>query len=281
MKEFLIKLWNIVKDIYVSTPPVVKKSILVFVGICFFGGVINAFFHKVKSDEEEEYDAKVKAGKKFEKIVRKNLMKVFNCPVYKNLIFTADNGNDTEVDIAFVTCKGIFSVECKYKKADEDCTYLSCSSGAENWRYMVGRADYIESNGVGYTPIESLKNPLKQNAHHIEAIENAINNAHCYNMVIVNHPIKYIDNDSGRMGKGYSYCEPDIDKNIIAHHDKTTLKTIKKKFKVLPDVYTKKELSGIESVLKVHEATRTQLKTRAKKYKAIPFTDEEISKFED
>lgn len=264
MIKFFCNIWENISSFF-SGLPFIVRWIMIVIGVVMVLSTLVAFFGKIKDDTEKEYDAKVKVGAAFEKTTVRGLQTVFNCPIYRNLLFKDKNGNNAEIDIAFVTKKGIFSVECKHKSVDTLTTCLCCDIESDEWKYMsdygIYASPYKNAECVG-----TLKNPIKQNECHIEALKDNIDNAICFNMVAVNCDTVVINNKTGRMANIKMYYNPDVDRDIIANINGgiSFLKTIMKEY---PDVYTKDDVKRIDLILKNHVATKEQLKERAARYK--------------
>lgn len=215
-----------------------------------------------------------KVGEKYEKYVAKAFKKRFKHNAIRNIIFTKDNGKTTEMDMAIVTRKGIFCVECKHRNMPAEignCGVVKATAEDDIW-------SYIDEYNRSY-PL--LDNPLKQNEGHIKELTSHIANAKCYNVVVINKLIKYYSTTTGGIGMGSLYCNPEKDANIIVtlgeYYKTKSLKMLAKEFKNMPDVYTDAEVMSIENELRKYKATKKQ-----RKQHAAQFTDnEDFSEYDD
>ena len=189
----------------------------------------------------------IRIGKRYEKHVCNKLKKVFKTPALRNLLFGIKDGT-TEMDAAYVTKKGIFCIEMKHRSNN----YICGNDTEKLWKCGS----------------DVLRNPLFQNMGHIKAMSNVIKNPEFYNMVCVNVPFDYFDSN-GCMGKAPLFFIPNKTRNIIAqigmgyasgYITKECIKKFKTEYKKLPDVYSKKEVMDIKSILKTHIGTRKELR---------------------
>ena len=114
-----------------------------FLGIFFF---INAFLADAK---------KKRKGRKFENKAKRKLEDKFHVTVYQGLLFPKGFDDTTELDLAFVSSKGLFCFECKFR----DGYSFTCRPLQPTW------FAYYSGNNT-----ETMNNPLFQNKLHISAL---------------------------------------------------------------------------------------------------------------
>jgi hypothetical protein len=100
-------------------------------------------------------------GERYEKVLAKHLSKAFGVKALPNVIFSKADGEKTEVDIIFVTTKGLFCVEAKHHMNGDICNPEAVGEfNGSAWKYR-------KTNEV-YT--ENVVNPIRQNKGHIDAL---------------------------------------------------------------------------------------------------------------
>lgn len=171
MQTFIINISN------VSFGDIFKWGIIIFVimmVISFIVSFIDTDKHELKkaAKAQARFEKEQKqAGDDYEREVSRALSKVLGDPI-KNVIMPHPNGNDTETDIVYVDKKGIWLIECK----EHGKTYKDYSKQDE---FVI--SGYTQASELTVSSptgdIFSMKNPLKQNNHHYEAVDSMLERA--------------------------------------------------------------------------------------------------------
>ena len=221
------------------------------------------------------FDNPKKRGSKFEQKVAKELGKTFGTTVYANLIpnkVTDDELNkicreqsyedaverarqEAEVDMAFVTKKGLFCIECKSKKFG---SVMKGSLNQSSW-------DVRQIAGV-----DRMMNPFDQNYKHVLSFSRAglMPTNLIYNVVITN--ADFVFTYCGL--KRESRPEPFINmmKNrdemmaLIGGEYKKGIRQFKAAVDELPDLFSEEDVEGIKKELVTYTATKKDMKNHIK-----------------
>lgn len=156
---------------------------------------------KFRQQQEKLNRELKKAGNDYETEAAKNLSKILGEPL-RTVIMPHRNGNDTEADIIFVDKKGVWVIECKehgrLRNDNNDSFMINGRTQGDDWIVCPPGGDHF-----------TMKNPLKQNSHHCEAVEDILINAGIRpvvrSLVVTNCHFSMMDfgrmvNDTDRMG---------------------------------------------------------------------------------
>ncbi|MDE5771728.1 MAG: NERD domain-containing protein [Ruminococcus sp.] len=122
-------------------------------------------FYDLYSDKSEDIGA---YGEKLT-VFELELLKVkgYNGDILNNLYIPYNNGKTSEIDILFITRKGIFVIESK--------NYSGWIYGSENDKYWTV-CDYMDK--------WKLYNPIKQNQGHIHTIHQHLRGIPCFSLIV-------------------------------------------------------------------------------------------------
>lgn len=109
-------------------------------------------------------------GQKYENVIKKKLENIFKIPIYSNILV-----KNSETDMCFVTNKGIFVTECKYRYAGPTLYVRHCD----------GSASFLNAEDTG--------NPLSQNIRHIEVMSEVLSIPKdiLFNIIITTARVEY------------------------------------------------------------------------------------------
>lgn len=261
----------------IANPLYMLSSILVKFGLVWLTGwVLSVMFIKFLEGNPQ------KRGEKYENTIAQKLSEVFGVPVYTNLIPNKisdeelteimNETNDyyyarsicmseAEIDMAFVTTKGIFCIECKSRQSGYT---------------MFGSLNHdLWEVSMFHGPSERIMNPFNQNYKHVKTLDNVglVPSNLVYNIVITNANYEF------------TYCgvkkenrkEPFI--NMMNRNEMKALvweghgghgiKAFKKAVDELPDLFSKEDVEGINKELKSYEATKAERKAHARHMQGV------------
>lgn len=197
-------------------------------------------------------------GNNYEEFVASIISKTFKTEVMRNILL--DNGSDeTELDAAFVTTKGVFALECKYH-AKKYHPILTGSLNNQVWQVAYGM---------------TMQNPFDQNYKHVKFLEKVIGVRNVYSIVYTSAPFKFkffgnvresenepfvnmLNNE--RRGLVYDF------KGAFSTHRGT--KELAQAIEQLPDIYTEEEVEEIKDVIRLRQMNTKERKAYAKRAKA-------------
>lgn len=129
--------------------------LLIILGIL----ALYTFIVKKANQQKRDFEAKLTGGEG-EQIILNELAKLSDIgKPFNNLYITFNNGSTTEIDVLFVTFKGVYLIESKNYSGKVVCNNIEDT----NWQVVYG-------NGKSYR----LYNPLLQNKTHINGLKHAI-----------------------------------------------------------------------------------------------------------
>lgn len=218
---------------------------------------------KLTEKEMEKLEKKrIKAGSDFENETASVLGKAFNAEPLRNLLIPTKDGENTEVDMAFVTEKGIIAVECKEKgrgclKPTDDTVFRIRGAG-EDWAFSMPN-DIVNEKW--------MENPIDQNAYHLNAMKELCEMCGMAysgtNLVAVNGRFYYPRIQGDITSERYDgfMTVPDGNAAVVRITDdqKKARKKVKEWYESLPDVYSYAQMVTIRTVFKNREADETAL----------------------
>lgn len=230
---------------------------------------VNAY---LKKEAEKQYKENKEIGSQYEKIAGGTLKKVFRAKPIINILAIHPNGKETETDMAFVTKKGIFAIECKchgwsYKHTQDTWIVTGNLNAQDDW--TVTKPDRSR---------DTCGNAFAQNRHHLEALEPLIQGAavsvHIKCILATNS--RFNINDFGVTYTNENtdgFCEfPGTDiciARLPLHNSEGGLKAMKKWYKALPEVYTDEQVRAVTSLLESHVGTKQQLRAHEERLKVL------------
>lgn len=185
------------------------------------------------------------------RLIRKSIRKTFNNPTIKgisgenkisldldflnlfgkngvclrNLYVPMRNGKTTEIDVVYITSKGIFVIESK--------NYSGYIFGNENQKYWTSTL-YAGRGAFGRSKVEKHKfyNPIWQNRTHMNALRNYLGNVEMYSFVV--------------FGNNCDIKRMSFDVNDVCVCYESNLKRhIKEILRNNPDIYDNAEITSI------------------------------------
>lgn len=225
-------------------------------------GIIVAIKVALSFDKEEK-DTK-KRGDEFEDDTAYAIKKYVQADTIRNILIptgeTAGNiTGTTELDMAFITTKGIFCVECKSHIGSHNTT-LCGSLTEKDWK-TVGES------------CDNIRNPFTQNEGHIKALQRflekeGLRDNTFYNIVSINNIFSF-----SYFGKIYGekesyYMIPNTNKVIITECFGNGFKKWSSELSSYPDVYTKEQVEQLTKCLTTLVGTKEDLKLHVEFLKA-------------
>ena len=216
------------------------KVIMIILGIAILVGLIMGI-RTGGAKKRAEKKAK-KLGDKYESLVAREIEQTFNIKPARNLIIH-DGNHKTEVDMAFATKKGVFSIECKYH--DPYAYYIRATNSGGSWE--------LWGDGGYNIPID---NPLIQNDHHVKYLYKYLGVENIYNIIYSSARItfSFFGNISQTEKEPFvNHLESGF--SIIQETGKGKgTKQFKKALDKLPDVFTDAQVKEINTLLNQAQA---------------------------
>ena len=214
--------------------------------------VITLFLFIIGSAED---DSRQKRGKDFEKKTAAAIKDIFHTTPFQNLLIP--NGDiamgipgTTELDMVFVTSKGIFCVECKSHMGSADTT-VSGSLTHDMWR-VEGRS------------FDMFRNPFMQNEGHVKFLkkalaEHGIIEPRIYNTVVLNNLFQF-SYFGTIISEKDCYILPHDNKIILTDARGRGFDMLQREFSSYPDIYSENQLKIISDCLKQYVGNKDQRK---------------------
>lgn len=205
-----------------------------------------------------EYKCYVKRtiGDKYESLVFSKLRKIQGLTIIRNVIMPSNESpiGETEADMICVSKKGIFAIECKYRKIKKDI--YECTLYSSTWGPKLNRNSDFNMN-----------NPFTQNNTHISAVKNlmdtiSVNTDNIFNVVCLSCPFELNVGDSiqtSKKSKNFLFY-PQYNNKILLRQDNSHngVKAFIKTYNDLPDVYTDEEINNLISILNIYAADKAK-----------------------
>ena len=245
-------LGNIVRDgVIVGIIKDAMGTFVFFLGIYAIVGILGwlSNFYNFLFGERK----RIRKGKEYEWKVAECLKKNLGVEVFQNILLPIHNNDTTEIDMAFVTNKGVFCVECKERGA----TFVSCENSNAEWKL----------NGK-----ETMKNPFLQNDYHIRYLNEALKRKFGYSdMVIWNVVITNPVLECKQMGN-ISYKDMYVMSHgrilmRIAGNRKKAMKQFIKEMEKTPVLLSEQDVFSISNYLKSKCATAEELEAHVERRK--------------
>lgn len=176
-----------------------------------------------------------------EKLVRRG----YNGKILRNLYIDTGNGYTTEIDVLFLTKKGIFVIESK--------NYIGWIFGNErNKNWTVSLYSGKDLLGFKHTEKHQFYNPIKQNQGHIRHLKQYIkSNVDMYSYIVFSDRCEF---------KDVTY---DKDKCIVCYMS-NFMSRIENRLENLPDKLTDKGMERLYARLLVLENASDEVKSKHK-----------------
>ena len=203
-------------------------------------------------------------GNKYEDYVADRIKKAFGVTPLRNILLDS-NDDETEIDMAFVNRKGIFSIECKFHSRKYS-PVLQGSFSDKVWKVAENK---------------TMLNPYNQNHKHVKFIENITGTRNVYNIVYTSAPFEFkyfgVVHTSKKEpfvnvfkeSRGLIYDSQGLF-NIF--HKGTN--NFRKAVSELPDVLTDEEVNNITEQLRVYQMDKKARKEFAKRMEMKEFLRE-------
>ena len=229
-----------------------SKILLVFLVIVLLFVMYNVIIVEYQSYVERTI------GDKYENLVFGKLRKIRELTIIRNVIMPSNDSpiGETEADMICVSKKGIFAIECKYRKIKKDV--YECNLYASTW----GPKLHQNSNF-------NMSNPFTQNNTHISAIKKimdtiSVNTDNIFNVVCLSCPFEFNLGDSiltSKKSKNFLFY-PEFNNKILLRQDNSHngVKVFAKTYSDLPDVYTDEEINNLISILNIYAADKEKRK---------------------
>ena len=170
-------------------------------------------------------DTSAQKGRLFEDWAAKYLSGLTGKKVYRNLVIQRENGDTSEIDMAFMTKRGLFCVECKTRKGS-----VTGAFPESEWT--------VRTRGRTY----QLRDPVRQNACHIQALRSCLGKNGMRDVPIKS--LVYIECDALR------YFGPNSDDILVTDW----YGTIRKWYMGLPEICDQETVSCIDRLLEYAQA---------------------------
>jgi hypothetical protein len=170
-------------------------------------------------------DTSLQKGRHFEDWSAKYLSGLTGKSVYRNLVISRGNGQTAEIDIAFMSSRGLFCVECKTRKASVTGTFPE-----DDWTVCTRGGTF------------PLRDPVKQNYCHIRALRAFLSRHGIKDVPIRN--LVYIECDA------LNYSGPQSDDILVTDW----YGRIRKWYIGLPEVCDPATVRAIDSLLESAQA---------------------------
>lgn len=173
----------------------------------------------------------------------------------RNVYVPMGNGGTTEIDLLYITQKGIFVLESKNYAG-----YIYGNEWSQNWMETL----YAGKTWLGRNKVEKHRfyNPIWQNRTHMRALERYLGSPVQMISVIV-----FSERCTLRE---ITYDSPDV---VVCHQDEL-LKNIRRMWRTLPDTLSWAQIDQIHSALRPltdpDRATKRQHVQDIKEYKSAP-----------
>lgn len=202
-----------------------------------------------------EDDSTQKRGKDFEKKTAATIRDIFHTVPFQNLLIP--NGDiamgipgTSELDMVFVTSKGIFCVECKSHIGNADTT-VSGSLTHDMWR-VEGRS------------FDMFRNPFMQNEGHIKYLEKVlaehdIIEPRIYNTVVLNNLFQF-SYFGTIISEKDCYILPHDNKIILTDARGRGFDMLQRELSEHTDIYTEDQMEIISTCLKQYVGSKNQRK---------------------
>ncbi len=143
----------------------------------------------------------------------------------KNLYIPMKNGKTTEIDLIYITSKGLFVIESK--------NFAGYIFGNENQKYWTstlyaGRGFW----GIGKVEKHKFYNPIWQNRTHVNSLQNYLGNVNMFSFVVFGNDCEI---------KSMTY-DP---RYVCVCYESTLRRNIEEIWKQMPDVLNPIEISNI------------------------------------
>lgn len=216
-----------------------------------FIGLINIIKEARSSNRKAIQKKKEITGSKWEDQIAHNIEKTLKIPVHRNvLIPTKTPIKNTECDIVFVTPKGVFCTECKYKGK---VGYAKCNINDEYNDLIDHNGMLINERNSSYT-----LNPIYQNKKHINWLRSAlpVKTVPIFNYIYTNYGFEL--NYMGKVRKSDEFNPIDL----LASDERLFVGNVyylKDALKRLPDVLSADDITLIRHALDFYTATDKEL----------------------
>ena len=186
-------------------------------------------------------------GEAYEELVTKLIRQYITPNVLNNLIFY-NNNISTEIDIVFVTVKGVFCVECKYHKHGNVYAPLKMYT----WEIEDTEATFY--------------NAKWQNEGHVSALCSHVHDIPAFNLVINSTDFRF-DRGNPDYYTNRKNCADFLNtehflmaKIGTGRHSQKNIEDLKKHLDLLPDVISPQEVTSLTQFLTKFIATPEQRK---------------------
>lgn len=196
-----------------------------------------------------------KRGTAFERKTAQTIKDTFNTIAFQNLLipngdFAMGIPGSVEIDMVFITTKGIFCIECKSHIGDAE-TQITGSLTHDMWR-VTGKT------------FDMFTNPFTQNEQHVRylkqilAIEN-IAVPFIYNTVILNNLFQF--SYYGKLSAGKDcYLLPNDNKIILTDTRGRGFFELKREIDKYPDIYSADQIKMLSDLVKRYVGSKKELK---------------------
>lgn len=281
--------------------PIIALGLVIFISlviIAVVAGEISAKHQEyLESDEyqlkkqKEWNDIQKRMGDEYENEAAKLLADVFGRDPIRNVIIPTGNRYTTEVDMIFVTKRGVFVVECKehgrtsadrtgsWSKRDE--SILDGGYGQQKWLLHIAEGQTVQ-----------IDNAFNQNIGHIKALmpalvnsgvaEDAVNAIPYFSILATNCHFKM--NDFGKVitdigCKGFSKAGPGDYIVRAAKSDKSGIRTMKKWYETLPEGFTDEGLYALTQIIESYKGDEVSRRAHAEDVKYRDYEKERIAEY--
>lgn len=196
-----------------------------------------------------------KRGKVFENQTAKAIKDLFETNVFQNVLlpnndFVMGVPGSVEIDMVFVTMKGIFCIECKSHIGDAK-TQISGSLTHDIWQ-ITGKT------------FDMLPNPFMQNERHIKSLNRILEKEYhitpyIYNMVVLNNLFLFSYYGTVSSDKD-CYILPNDNKIILTDARGKGFKQLQLELDKYPDVYSSDQVQQLSDIIKSYIGSRKELK---------------------